>query len=180
MRERVQLNFAQRWRVKLKEPKQAAMKRTKRILAGAAVGIAIAAIGSLPWVYELRLATDLNMLNQQIAAMQELDSQVYQLDTLKNRINSQEQLLTLINEKRKDPSEVLNRLQEHLPSGSILEGFTLNPDNSFKVSITFRSPVDVASFWSSMKNSEYYEVEDINTLSLDDKEQTLYMEFRLK
>lgn len=180
MRERIQLNFAQRWRVKLKEPRLASIKRTKRILAGIAFGILIVAVGSLPWVYEYRLSGKLQVLNEQIAALQDLDTQVYQLEALQRQIKYQEQLLELVSKQKKDPSEVLNRLQENLPLGSVLESFTLNPDYSLNVSITFLTPVDVASFWSIMRESEFFETEDIGTISLEDKEQTIAMKFKFK
>ena len=180
MRERKQLNFAQRWRAKLKEPKQASIRRTKHILVGVGIGIVIAAVGSLPWIYEWRLAGKLQYLNEQITALQELDMQVHQLETLQGYVQSQEQLLELVDKQKKDPSEVLNRLQEHLPTGSTLESFTLNPDQSVEVSIIFLSPVDVAGFWSIMKESEYFETEDIASISLEDKEQTVAMKFNLK
>jgi len=180
MRKRTQLNFAQRWRAKLKEPKKAAIKRRKLIFAGIAAGLVIVAAGSLPWIYEYRLAKEIEVLNQNIRAMQDLDSLVYQLEYLQGQVEKQEQLLRLVNDQKKDPSVVLNLLQENLPAGSTLESFTLNADNSLEVSITFLSPLDVARFWSVMKDSEHFETEDIDSLSLEDKEQTIGMKFRLK
>ncbi|BAE84194.1 PilN domain-containing protein [Desulfitobacterium hafniense] len=180
MRERVQLNFAQRWRIKLKEPKKEARRRTKRILAGIGVGIVVVAMGSLPWVYEYRLAKELTALNQQIASLQDIDTQVYQMQALEGLVDSQEKFLELITKGRKNPSEVLNRLQQQLPAGSAVVSFSMANDSSFKASINFPSPVDAANFWSGMMSSNYFETKDIDAMSLEDKEQTLNMEFKLK
>ncbi|MGE4271563.1 MAG: fimbrial assembly protein [Desulfitobacterium sp.] len=180
MQDRRQLNFAQRWREKQKEPLKAARRKSRRILAGIGVGMVVAALGSVPWLYEYRLAVEADVLNQKIASLQEIDTQVYQLEVLVSRIDAQEQLLGLITEGRKNPSEVLNRLQQQLPTGATLVSFTMDKDDSFKASITFSSPVDAANFWSGMMGSDYYETKDLDTLSLEDKEQTIDMEFKFK
>ncbi|AGA69892.1 hypothetical protein Desdi_2468 [Desulfitobacterium dichloroeliminans LMG P-21439] len=180
MQDRLQLNFAQRWREKQKEPLKAARRKTRRILTGIGVGMVIAALGSMPWLYEYRLAVEADVLDQKITSLQDVDILVYQLEDLESRLGAQEQLLGLIAEGRKNPSEVLNRLQQQLPTGAILVSFTMDKDNSFKASITFPSPVDAANFWLGMMGSNYFETKDLDTLSLEDKEQTLNMEFKLK
>ncbi|ACL21566.1 type IV pilus assembly protein PilN [Desulfitobacterium sp. LBE] len=180
MRERVQLNFAQRWRVRLKAPQRAARNKRVRIALGVLAGLVCIVLGSLPWVYEYELNTELAVLNQRIAALQEIDGKVYQVQALEEQLGLQEKVLDFVGGQRKNPGEVLDRLKESLPAGAILENVTLNQDNTLRASISFLSPVDAANFWSAMNVSQYFETQDIGALSLKDERQTIVMDFKLR
>lgn len=180
MREKTQLNFAYRWRVKLDAPQKAKAKKRRRILARVFLGVLIILLGSSPWLYKYKLAMDIALVNQEIELLQEFDLKVYQRDELQGHVNTLEKTLDMIDQKRMDPSEVLNRLQEYLPAGAVVNSFDMQKDKTLNVTITFLFPLDVTYFWSIMNESDYFITEDLQNVSLEDKAQTVNMVFRIK
>lgn len=180
MREKTQLNFAQRWQMKIDAPKKAKVQKKIRILTWVFLGVLIIVLGSSPWIYKYKLGMDIALVNQEIETLQELDFKVYERDGLQTKVSILEDTLGIIEENRMDPSEVLNRLQEYLPAGAVVNSFDMKKDKTLTASITFISPLDVTFFWSMMNNSEYFTTEDLQTVSLEDKAQTVNMVFRVK
>ncbi|NMA68462.1 MAG: fimbrial assembly protein, partial [Desulfitobacterium sp.] len=156
MREKTQLNFAQRWQTKLDAPRKAKAKKRRRIIGWVFLGVFIIILGSFPWLYKYKLGMDIAVVNQEIENLQELDFRVYERDTLQAKVNTLEETLEIIEENRMDPSEVLNRLQEYLPAGAVVNSFDMQKDKTLNASITFLSPLDVTFFWSMMNDSEYF------------------------
>lgn len=180
MQERIQLNFAQRWKEKLSEPQQAAAQKTRLVMAGVSGVLVIGLIGSLPWAYEYKLASELSLANQKIATLKDIDKQVSERDNLRNQLANQQQVVDLTKKQTRDPNEILDQLRKYLPLGTVVNSFALNADNTVNVSLTLLGPIDVARLWVSINESSMFQPIDIKTIPLQDKTQPLNLALKLK
>lgn len=180
MRQRSQLNFAQRWNDQLLKPKRAVAKKRRKILLSIVGVLFLILLGSLPWVYEYKLLADLARVNQQVMSLQELDDKVLQLRYFEGEVQRQTAILDMINKNKKDPGKMLAQLRNYLPQSALVNSFAINPNDTMTVSITLLSPMDVAKFWSNINESDFFEPIDINMVSLLDSEQSLNLTLKLK
>jgi type IV pilus assembly protein PilN len=180
MRQRTQLNFAQRWTDQLLKPKRVAAKKRRRILLAVIAVLFLIILGSLPWVYEYQLNKDLAMINQQVEELKELDNQVIQLRHLEEEVRKQAAILDTINGNKKDPGKMLAQLRNYLPQSAVVNSFAIDANKTMTVSITLRTPMDVTKLWSDINESELFEPIEIDVISLLDLEQTLDLTLRFR
>jgi len=180
MRQRTQLNFAQRWIDQLLKEKRAAAQKRRRIVLAFMAVLFLILLGSLPWVYEYQLNADLAIINQEIEELHDLDRQVLQLRQLEEEVKKQAAILDVINEGKKDPGNMLAQLRYYLPQRAEVNSFTINSDRTIAVSITLQSPLDVTKLWSNINESGLLEPIDIDVISLLDAEQTLNLTLRFR
>ncbi|MDA8227962.1 MAG: fimbrial assembly protein [Desulfitobacterium hafniense] len=180
MQARVQFNFAQRWEDKLAKPQEQAAKKSKLILAGILSILILGSTGSIPWIFEYKLRSDLNNVNQGIAVLKDIDTQMQKASMLKTQLENKKQLLETIKKNSRDPVQLLDSLKQYLPAGTIVNSFALNADNSVNISLTVPSPVEAARLLVSLNSSGLFQSVDVQTLSLLDKAQTLSFALKLK
>ena len=81
----------------------------------------------------------------------------------------------------RDPKPVLDRLQQLLPLGTTVKSFSLQADNSLKINVSVSTTADVLRLYTSLRDSGMFEkVDDIQTVSLQDKVQDLSFTLKLK
>lgn len=180
MQERIQLNFAQRWKESLTKPNKAAARKLRLIIAGGFAGVILVLLGCAPWIYRYKLSWDLATVNQRIQALKAIDDQVLQQEKLKSQIADQQRKLDLMKNQVRSPNEVLELLRRELPIGTVVSSLTLNADNTANVSLILPGPIDVARLWASLGQSQAFEPVDIKTISLLDHEQSLNLQLKLK
>jgi type IV pilus assembly protein PilN len=148
-----------------------------------ALGIAglslVGLLGSTPWAWEYKLRQDIQRINADIQELNEVDTKVNQLNVLKEQIDKQKQIQQLISSTR-DPGTVLDKLKTLLPVGTLVNSLALSGDNSMIISVTVPGPIDVATLWINLRDSKMFETVDIQTVSLQDQNQTLNLSLKLK
>lgn len=179
MQEKHDFNFALRWeQQRLKDLRQ--KREFTKIIRWGILGLAIVGfLGSIPWLWEYKLMQDLQSIDLKIQTLNTLDAEVKQRDDLKDQIEEKKQLQELISSTQ-DPAPVLNRLQSLLPAGSFVDSLTLSEENRMVIRVTVSGPVDVATLWINLRDSQLFEAVDIQTVSLQDQNQTLNLALKLK
>lgn len=180
MREKKEFNFAQQWIDGLaRENESPKSWKSKAVLWGAGTLLIVAVVGSAPWLWEYKVKRDITLVEQQIAALGEITNQVNQLKTLKVQAEGQQQILDLMKKSTRDPGPILEKLKKTLPIGTVVNTFSLQ-ENALTMVVSVPTPVDVARLWASMNDSGMFQEVDIQTVSLQDKAQTLNMNLKLK
>lgn len=180
MREKKEFNFAQQWIDGLaRENESPKSWKSKAVLWGAGTLLIVAVVGSAPWLWEYKVKRDITLVEQQIAALGEITNQVNQLKTLKVQAEGQQQILDLMKKSTRDPGPILEKLKKTLPIGTVVNTFSLQ-ENALTMVVSVLTPVDVARLWASMNDSGMFQEVDIQTVSLQDKAQTLNMNLKLK
>ncbi len=180
MREKKEFNFAQQWIDGLARENESPTKwKTKALLWGIGSLLLLGVVGSAPWLWEYKLKRDITLVEQQISALGEIPNQVNQLKALKVQAEGQQQLLDLMKKSTRDPGPVLEKLKKTLPIGTVVNTFSLQ-ENALTMGVSVPTPVDVARLWVSLLDSGMFQEVDIQTVSLQDKEQTLNFNLKLK
>lgn len=180
MREKKEFNFAQRWVDGLARKTQNPNSwKTKAMLWGTVSLLFLGVIGSAPWLWEYKVNRDITLVEQQISALGEIPKQVNQLKALKAQAEGQQQLLDLMQKSTRDPGPILEKLKKNLPAGAAVNTFSLK-ENTVTMGVSVPTPVDVARLWISMRDSGMFQEVDIQTVSLQDKAQTLNFNLKLK
>lgn len=180
MREKREFNFAQRWFEGLARESESPKKwKTKALLWGTGSLLILVVVGSAPWLWEYKVKRDITLVEQQISALGEITNQVKRFKSLKNQVDGQLQLLDLMKKSTRDPGPILEKLKKTLPIGTVVNTFSLQ-ENALTMVVSVPTPVDVARLWASMNDSGMFQEVDIQTVSLQDKAQTLNMNLKLK
>ncbi|GAB6155365.1 hypothetical protein JCM17380_41160 [Desulfosporosinus burensis] len=180
MREKKEFNFAQRWVDGLARESESPTKWKKRaLLWGTGSLLILAVVGSAPWLWEYKVKRDITLVEQQISALGEIPNQVKQLRALKVQAEGQQQLLDLMQKSTRDPGPILEKLKNTLPIGTVVNTFSLQ-ENTLTMGVSVPTPVDVARLWVSLRDSGMFQEVDIQTVSLQDKAQTLNFNLKLK
>lgn len=172
MREKREFNFAQRWVVGIKEGESPTNRKKRALLWGMGSLIIVTLVGSAPWLWEYKIKRDIKLVEQQILALGEINNQVNQLKELTLQVEGQQQLLDLMQNSTRDPGPILEKLKKTLPIGTVVNTFALQ-DNALTMDVSVPTPVDVARLWVSLRDSGMFQEVDIQTVSLQDKAQTL-------
>lgn len=180
MREKKEFNFAKQWIDGLaRENKSPTKWKTKALLWGTGSLLSLTLVGSAPWLWEYKVNRDMALVEQQISALGEISKQVNQLKALKTQAEGQQQLLDLMQRSTHDPGPILEKLKKTLPVGTTVNAFSLQ-ENDLTMSMSVPTPVDVARLWVSLRDSGMFQEVDIQTVSLQDKVQTLNFNLKLK
>jgi Tfp pilus assembly protein PilN len=177
--EKLQFNFALRWEQEQAKNHEQKRKKNQTLVWGFVVLIFLVFLGSMPWVWEYKLRLDLAKVNQQISEVGSIDQDVRRLNSLKNQIEKQKQVLELSHSTR-DPNAVLDKLKNILPVGTRVNSLALSADNLLVMNVTVSGPVDVAKLWKSLEDSKMFKNVDIQTVSLLDQVQTLNLSLVMK
>lgn len=179
MQGKLDFNFALRWEhQRLKDRRQ--KREFSKIILWGILGLAMVGfLGSTPWLLEYKLMQDLQSVDLKIQTLNTVDAQVKQRDALKDQIEEKKQLQQLI-ASTQDPAPVLNRLQSLLPEGAFVDSLTLSEENRMVIRVTVSGPIDVAKLWINLRDSQLFEAVDIQTVSLQDQNQTLNLSLKLK
>lgn len=180
MREKKEFNFAKRWVEGLaRENENPSRLKTRVLTWGIGSLLLLGVVGSTPWLWEYKVSRDIILVEDQISLLRETANQVNQLKALKAKVEGQEQLQALMQKSTRDPAPVLEKLKDVLPVGSVVNSFSLQ-EKAVILSVSVPTPVDVARLWISMRDSGMFQGVDIQTVSLQDKAQTLNFNLTLK
>ncbi|HUS88235.1 MAG TPA: PilN domain-containing protein [Desulfosporosinus sp.] len=180
MREKKEFNFAQQWEAGIaREIQNPHSWKTKAVLWGTVSVIFLGVLGSAPWLWEYKVKRDITLVEQQISALGEIPNQVKRFKSLKNQVEGQQQLLDLMQKSTRDPGPILEKLKKTLPAGTAVNTFSLQ-ENALTMGVSVPTPVDVARLWVSLLDSGMFQEVDIQTVSLQDKAQTLNFNLKLK
>jgi len=180
MKEKKEFNFARRWVEGLaKENEKPSILKTRVVVLGIGSLVFLGVIGSVPWLWEYKLSRDIILAKEKIDDVLDIATQVNQLKSLNAKAEGQRQLQNLIKSGTRDPGPILEKLRSILPAGSVVDSFGLQ-ENAVTLSISVPTPVDVARLWVSLRDSGMFNGVDIQTVSLEDKAQTLKFNLTLK
>lgn len=182
MREKKDFNFVLRWEQVQAHHNGGYQSRQNRLRRSGVIGgvLVLAIVGSFPWLWTFKLQYELSTTNQKIGALQDVDQHVKKVDNLKAQIQSEHQLLNLVQQNTLDPGPLFEKLKVLLPVGTTINAFSLQADKTVKITLSAPIPVDVARFWVSFQNSGLFERVDIQTVSLKDKIQDIALNLKLK
>jgi len=178
MREKRQFDFVRRWEVanRQRTGRDRRSKVSMFVLGACVLGLGAAA----PWLWAYKQELELRAVEQRIAALSAIDSQLAKLQALHSEITSQQQILDQIRSKTTDPAPVLDRLRTLLPVGTAVTSFSMQADKSVTLVVSVPTPVDVARLLTSIQGSGWFQGADIKTVSLQDKSQSLSLNLKLK
>lgn len=180
MKEKREFNFAQRWVVGLARENESPSRWKTQVLAwGLGSLLIIGVVGSTPWLWEYKLNRDITLAEKKVSSLGNIANQVKQLKSLKTKAEGQQQLLNLMKNNSRDPAPILEKLKNVLPVGSVVNTFSWQ-ENTVNLSVNVPTPVDVARLWVSLRASGMFQGVDIQTVSLQDKVQTLNFALTLK
>ena len=180
MREKREFNFAQQWEAGLaRETQNPHYWKTKVLIWGTGSLIFLGGLGSGPWIWEYKVKRDIALVEQQISPLGDIAKQVDRIKTLTAQAEEQQQMLNLMQKNTRDPELVLEELKKALPLGTIVNTFSLQ-EGALTMGVSVPTPVDVARLWVSLRDSGMFQEVDIQTVSLQDKVQTLNFNLKLK
>ncbi|AFM42321.1 Fimbrial assembly protein (PilN) [Desulfosporosinus acidiphilus SJ4] len=180
MKEKNEFNFAQRWVTSLARESNGPSKFKTQAVIWGIVGLMIfGIIGSTPWLWDYKLARDINKAEENISSLREISTQVSKMNALKKEVQEEQQTLNTIQKSTHDPGSVLDKLKGMLPIGTIINSFALQ-ENSVALSVSVPNPVDVARLWVSLRDSGMFQEVNLQNVSLQDKVQSLNLNLLLK
>lgn len=180
MKEKKEFNFAERWVDKLAKESESPSKLKTQVLAWGIAGVLlVGVVGSTPWLWEYKVRRDISLVENEALLLSEIANQVKRLKALKVEVEGQQQLQTLIQTSTNDPSPILERLKNILPVGTVVNSFSMQ-EKAVTLSVSIPTPVDVARLWVSLRESGMFQGVDIQTISLQDKAQTMNFNLTLK
>jgi len=179
MREKKEFNFAQEWIDGLARESEGPTKRKTKALLWGIGSLIILVVGSTPWLWEYKVKRDITLVSQQISALGEIPNQVKHLKTLKVQAEGQQQLLDLLKKSSRDPGPILDKLKKTLPIGTVVNTFSMQ-EKALTLGVSVPTPVDVARLWVGLRDTGMFQEVDIQTVSLQDKVQTLNFNLKLK
>lgn len=179
-REKKEFNFAQRWERQLIQSSQRPRGSYRNFIVWGVSGVLFAgALAGSPWIWEYKRKMDLNQVNTNIASLKEVDAMRQKLDGLKKQIQNQKQLGDQLQKNNHDPGPVMDKIRVLLPAGTTIQSFNMQAD-SLTLGLTLQSPIDVARLWTSLNDSKLFQNVDIQTVSLQDKAQTLTLNLKFR
>lgn len=180
MKEKREFNFAQCWVDTLaRESESPSRLKTQALTWGLAGLLFLGVVGGTPWLWEYKVGRDIRLAEGKVSSLAEIANQVRRLKALQAKAEGQQQLLDSIKNSTRDPAPILEKLKNILPVGSVVNTFSWQ-ENALTLSISVPTPVDVARLWVSLRDSGMFQEVDIQTVSLQDKAQTLNFNLTLK
>lgn len=178
MKQKREFNFARRW--ELEQAKQTTPSSALPLdLIGWGIGgtvIVLAILGS-PWIWAYKLDYDLQNSNLKFAELRPVELQIQKIASLNSQIQKSKQFFELIKKENRDPIEVLYKLKELMPLGTVVTSFSYAGD-AISIAVNIPVPVDVARLWVSLRDSGIFQEVDIQSVSLVDQVQKLTLAFK--
>ncbi|AHF08631.1 hypothetical protein [Desulfitobacterium metallireducens] len=169
-----QLDFLARWEAERFKASGRSIYATSKLFILYVGGVLlIAFLASSPWLYAYKLDRDILQLDTRISGFSVEKQNVNQLNQLKKQVDEGNQVLLIYNQSKLNPDDVFLKLMPLLPSDTTISSLNIQEDKSFQVSINIVTPIDVLRLWVSLRDSGLFQSIDINTVSLQDKPQTL-------
>ena len=179
--EKREFNFLLAWEREQARVSGQTIRIRPKTLAALIAGILVLTLAAAaPWLWEYKLDRELADLNRKIAAFGRIESKVQRLIVLQTQKAKEQQLLEAVKKNTKDPGPLLDQLSKLLPQGTKVSTFSLQADNTLNLSVSLPTPVDVARFWSSLRDSGLFQEVEIKIVSLEDKAQELALTLKLK
>ncbi|NLM21166.1 MAG: hypothetical protein GX207_05385 [Peptococcaceae bacterium] len=179
MKERKQLNFAQRW--KIAQRNLSPLAGSKRLWGPLLVCLGLVVVLALtPWLWQYKLGYRLKQLERNMADYQDvaaLDLEVTELQTQLAKMNTFQQIII---EKKKDPQVIIEGITKHLPLGSRMLSFALEDENTIQITVILNEPSDITQLWGSLSNSDMFMELDISSVSMLEEQQILNLTLKLK
>jgi Tfp pilus assembly protein PilN len=180
MKGKIEFNFSERWVENLTRETVGTSKLKAQFVAGGIFSLIILGIiGITPWVWNYKVSRDISQVEEKISSLSEITNQVSQLKTLKAEAEREQQTIKLIQQTTHDPDRILEKLKSTLPPGTVVNSFSIQ-DNNVTLSVSVPTPVDVARLWISLRDSGMFQEVDLQTISLQDKQQSLNFNLQLK
>ncbi|HHV63656.1 MAG TPA: hypothetical protein GXX46_01045 [Peptococcaceae bacterium] len=179
MKERTQLNYAQRWRIEQSGKRQASQKRRLGNIFFAMLLILVILVGVFPWLWQYKLQHDLVKVEGRIKDYHEVEAVLLELERLQAEIAGMESFLRSAEARAKDPQIVLEQITALLPAGTVITSYNLNADYSVQIGLVLPGPVDVAKLWASFRDSGLFVDFDLNSVSLTDEVKTLNLTLKM-
>lgn len=176
MQDKRRLNFALQWQKSNQAAYQKELNRRRWILGMVAALISLLLAGS-PWIWAYQLQVKFDKTNRDIKALASIDSMWQKANRLISQADVQTKTINHAKSISINPQATLDKIMQLLPSGTSINSCVLQRD-SLNLQVTSSTPVDVAHVWENLQNSRLFVNVDIQTLSLQNKEQTL--NFNLK
>lgn len=177
MKQKKEFNFARRW--ELEQAKQASPSALPLDLIGWGIGgtVIVLAIFGSPWIWAYKLDYDLQNNNRKFVELRPVEQQLQKIASLNSQIQKSKQFFEFIKKENRDPIEVLYKLKELLPLGTVVTSFSYSGD-SISIAVNIPVPVDVARLWVSLRDSGIFQNVDIQSVSLLDQVQKLTFVFK--
>jgi len=181
MREKREFNFALSWEQVQRKPRSRLLGLERNVFLGIA-GTAVLALGLAltPWLWEYKLQADLTQINGKISQLSQVDRLWQEVKSLQKQVQNQTDLLSLMQKNSSDPGALWNKLGQYLPPGTVINSFAFESGNTLKLTISVPTPIELAQLWVNLRDSNLFENIDIQTVSLEDKVQTLNLNLKLK
>lgn len=180
MKERIYLNYAERWKLRFDKEHYERRRHRKSMALIALASLFVIIIFALPWIWQVKLDYDLKITEEKIESYNEVSLVLQDIDRLQASIASMEQFLQITEDNSKNPRAVLEMITELLPEGTEVNSFALQADNSVQLSMVLTGPPAVAQLWINLRDSGKFEHFDIKTVSLVDQAQNINLTLKIK
>lgn len=171
---KTQLDYLARWQAEQFEATGRSIHTTPKYLGlYAGVAILLVAFASSPWLYAFKLDQDIARTRNKIASFEAERQRVSQLELLKKQVDEGNLVIIDYNRSKLDTVEVFAKIMPLLPSGTKISTLAIQEDKSFIMNMSLPTPIDVVRLWVSLQDSGLFQSIDINTVSLQEKPQTL-------
>jgi len=180
MNERTQFNFALRWEIEAGSGKQPVRRKLSVVVRIIAVFFAVIILAS-PWVWQQKLALDLERIEASIQSYNEVAAVMAENDRLRSLITDQRSFLELGTKGSiSNPAVVRSQIGGFLPGDTQVTSFLLQVDNTVQLQLILPESVNIRSLENIFINSGRFDSFDIQTISLNDRGQTLNLALKLK
>jgi hypothetical protein len=180
MKERIQFNYAQRWKAEQSGRKRMNTKKQKDFLLGGLCGLLAAALLASPWIWQEILHYRLAKIEQSIAVYHEVAATLNEVDGLQAQISGMNSFRQTAGTQSKKPRDVLTKIEKLLPAGATVNTFSLQADNSVQIGLEVKGPTDLAKLWMNFRDSGLFTDFDMKSVSLTDEVQHLSLTLKLK
>lgn len=180
MKEKRQLNYAQRWRIELYGSKCIDKINKRKIFALVLFGILFFTLLTLPWVWEYKLKYDIDKAEKSVSLYDEANRIIHEKETLEADLSKFLSFLNAAEKNSKNPKEVFMQIKKLLPAEAKINSFSFQTDYSVQISLILNGPADVADLWVNFRDSGLFVDFDMETVSLIDNNQNLNLTLKLK
>ncbi len=180
MTERTQFNYAERWNLRFYLNKRLRKQRIRFTLSAVAISLFVLLALALPWIWQYKVEYELAKVESAISPHSSVAAALTETERLQAEINKMEAFLKTIEQRAKNPQEIMGQLHKLLPAGAKVTSFALQADYALQISVIVPGPVDTAKLWISFRDSGWFTEFDLNSVPLTDQEHNLNLNLKLK
>lgn len=173
-------NFAEKW--KEATGQKIMSNRTRRGMTAVLTVtlLLLAVLLAMPWLGEIKLAGDLNGIEERIAGYQETASALAETDKLENEVKGMNDFLDLTRKKSADSVRKLQLIQNILPKDAVMSAYTFKPDGLVQATVFLPDPIDIDSFQKGLRDSGLFEQIDLKQDALLTNGRQLVLVLKMK